>query len=103
MPRPYDVLLAPVVTEKSTLQGEMANSYTFIVRRDANKPTIAAAVEDLWDVKVVRVRTMRYAGKARRSLLGQMARNPKVGRRAGFKKAVVELEEGDHIELYEIG
>ena len=103
MAKPYDIIVAPIVTEKSTRQMEAGNIHTFIVRTDANKPEIAKAIEALWDVKVRRVRTMRYPGKARRSLLGQMARNFNTGRRPGFKKAVVELEEGDHIELYEVG
>ena len=46
---------------------------------------------------------MRYAGKMRRSFLGQMSRNWSLGRRPSFKKAVVKLAEGDHIELYEMG
>ena len=69
----------------------------------ANKIEIGKAVERLWDVTVVDVRTMRYRGKARRSFLGRMSRNPNKGRRASFKKAVVRLKEGDQIELYEVG
>jgi ribosomal protein L23 len=46
---------------------------------------------------------MRYAGKARKSHMGRMAKNSVTGRRASFKKAVVQLAEGDHIELYEAG
>ena len=72
----YDVILAPVVTEKSTDQTEMNNTYTFIVATDANKIEIGRAVEKLWDVTVKDVRTMRYAGKAKRAFLGRMARNP---------------------------
>jgi large subunit ribosomal protein L23 len=99
----YDVILAPVVTEKTTAQMEGGNTYTFIVAGDANKIEIGKAVERLWDVHVTDVRTMRYRGKARRSFLGRMARNYAKGRRASFKKAVVQLAEGDHIELYEVG
>ena len=99
----YDVIIAPVVTEKSTDQMEADNVYTFIVADTANKIEIANAVEKLWDVTVRDVRTMRYAGKARRSFLGRMARNNNKGRRPGFKKAVVKLAEGEHIELYEAG
>lgn len=99
----YDVILAPVVTEKTTAQMEGGNTYTFIVAGDANKIEIGQAVERLWDVRVTDVRTMRYSGKARRSFLGRMARNYSKGRRASFKKAVVQLAEGDHIELYEVG
>jgi large subunit ribosomal protein L23 len=99
----YDVILAPVVTEKSSGQMETDNIYTFIVAGSANKIEIGRAVERLWDVTVKDVRTMRYSGKARRSFLGRMSRNAKKGRRASFKKAVVQLAEGDHIELYEVG
>ena len=99
----YDVILAPVVTEKTALQMEAENVYTFIVSSDANKIEIGKAVERIWDVTVEDVRTMKYAGKARRSFLGRMAKNQQKGRRAGFKKAVVQLAEGDHIELYEAG
>jgi len=99
----YDVIFSPVVTEKSAAALEKDNVYTFIVNRDANKIEISRAVEKLWDVRVSDVRTMRYAGKEKRAFMGRMSRSPKVGRRAGFKKAIVELVEGDHIELYETG
>jgi large subunit ribosomal protein L23 len=99
----YDVIFAPVVTEKTAQQMETANVYTFIVSQDANKIEIGKAVERIWDVTVQDVRTMKYAGKARRSFLGRMSKNQQKGRRAGFKKAVVQLAEGDHIELYETG
>jgi len=99
----YDVIFAPVVTEKTAQQMESENVYTFIVSQDANKIEIGKAVERIWDVTVEDVRTMKYSGKARRSFLGRMSRNQQKGRRAGFKKAVVQLAEGDHIELYEVG
>jgi large subunit ribosomal protein L23 len=99
----WDIIVAPVVTEKSSDQMERDNVYTFIVTNNANKIEIGRALEKLWDVTVKDVRTMRYAGKARRSHLGRMARNASQGRRPGFKKAVVKLAVGDHIELYEAG
>jgi large subunit ribosomal protein L23 len=99
----YDVILAPVVTEKTNEQAESGNTYTFIVDGDANKIEIGKAVEKLWDVTVLDVRTMRYSGKARRSFLGRMSKNPNKGRRASYKKAVVRLKDGDRIELYEVG
>jgi large subunit ribosomal protein L23 len=99
----YDVIVARVVTEKTAQQMESENVYTFIVSQDANKIEIGKAVERIWDVTVEDVRTMKYSGKARRSFLGRMSRNQQKGRRAGFKKAVVQLAEGDHIELYEVG
>lgn len=98
----YDVIVSPVITEKTTEQME-TSLYTFIVNERANKHEIAKAVEALWDVKVEGVRTMRYPGKAKRALLGRMAKNWDLGRRASFKKAVVQLVRGDEIEFYEMG
>ena len=98
-----DIILAPVVTEKTTEQMEVENVYTFIVSEDANKIEIGQAIERIWDVSVQDVRTMRYPGKARRSSMGRMSRNQGKGRRASFKKAVVKVAEGDQIELYEAG
>lgn len=103
MREPFDIILAPVVTEKTTAQMEAGNMYTFLVSKDANKIEIGQAVEKLWDVTVKDVRTMRYAGKAKRASMGKMARNQQMGRRPAFKKAVVQLTEGDFIELYEAG
>jgi large subunit ribosomal protein L23 len=103
MREPHDVIISPVVTEKTSDQMEALNLYTFIVAKDANKIEIGQAVARLWDVTVRDVRTMRYAGKARRSALGRMAKNWSKGRRPSFKKAVVQLAEGDHIEFYEVG
>ena len=103
MREPHDVMVRPVITEKTTRQIDEGNTYTFIVAENANKIEISRAVEKLWDVTVLDVRTMRYPGKARRAFLGRMSKVREVGRRASFKKAVVTLAEGDHIELYEVG
>ena len=103
MRQPHDVIVSPVVTEKTTEQMELENLYTFVVNKDSNKHEIANAVEALWDVTVRDVRTMRYAGKAKRALLGRMAKNWNLGRRPSYKKAIVQLSEGDQIELYEMG
>ncbi|MDE2975337.1 MAG: 50S ribosomal protein L23 [Gemmatimonadota bacterium] len=98
----YDVIVAPVVTEKTTAQME-ASLYTFIVNERANKHEIARAVEALWDVRVTDVRTMRYPGKAKRALLGRMVKSWELGRRPSYKKAAVQLVRGDEIEFYEMG
>ena len=90
----HEVIVRPVITEKSTEQLDRHHAYTFVVDRDANKHEIAQAVEALFNVKVSGVRTMRYAGKQRR--VGRQ-----VGRRANWKKAVVTLREGDAIEIFE--
>ena len=101
---PYDVVILPVITEKSTRQMDEENVYTFLVDEGANKIEIGQAIERLWDVRVLKVRTMRYAGKLRRAFLGRMAGNwQDIGRRRSFKKAMVELAEDDHIEFYEVG
>jgi large subunit ribosomal protein L23 len=99
---PREVIVQPVITEKSAEAME-SNVYTFIVNKAANKIEIGSAVEKLWDVKVTGVRTMVYAGKARRAMMGRMSRTRHIGRRAGYKKAMVTLAEGDHIEFYEAG
>ena len=99
----YDVIVRPVVTEKTTEQVETGNVYTFIVNKDSNKHEIARAVEKLWDVTVMDVRTMRYSGPVKRAILGRIHKNWSLGRRPSFKKAVVQLAESDHIEFYEVG
>jgi len=103
MREPQDVIISPVVTEKTADQMEAQSLYTFIVAENANKIEIGHAVERLWDVTVKDVRTMRYAGKARRSFMGRMAKSQAKGRRPSYKKAIVQLAEGEHIELYEVG
>lgn len=90
----HDVIVRPLVTEKSTGQLEKNGAYTFVVAIEANKIEIAKAIETLFNVKVRDVRTMRYRGKERR--LGKF-----VGRRPGWKKAVVTLRPGDSIEIFE--
>jgi large subunit ribosomal protein L23 len=99
----FDVIMRPVITEKTTGQMGDRSVYTFIVNKDANKHEIARAVEKTWDVTVLDVRTMRYAGKAKRSILGRIHKNWALGRRPSFKKAVVQLAQGDSIEFYEVG
>ncbi len=89
-----DVLVRPLVTEKSHAQLEQNGAYTFVVGVDANKIEIARAIEKQFNVKVRNVRTIRYAGKEKR--MGRF-----VGRKATWKKAVVTLAEGDTIEIFE--
>jgi large subunit ribosomal protein L23 len=90
----HEVIVRPVITEKSTEQLDRNHAYTFVVARDANKHEIAKAVETLFNVKVTDVRTMQYRGKQRRVGMS-------IGRRANWKKAVVKLREGDTIEIFE--
>ncbi len=87
----YDIILGPVVTEKST-QGAEHNQVTFRVMPSATKPEIKEAVEGLFGVQVKRVNTIRMRGKVK------MFRGRK-GRRPSYKKAIVSLSEGQHIDV----
>ncbi|MDE0115546.1 MAG: 50S ribosomal protein L23 [bacterium] len=91
-----DVVLAPVVSEKSYELLE-ANVYTFRVHPSASKPEIKDAVESLFDVTVLKVNTMNRKGKRRRN-----RRSPTFGRRPDVKRALVTLAEGDQIELFDV-
>ena len=90
----YDVLLRPVVTEKTDVLAEAHNQYVFEVARRANKVQIQNAVQELFGVTVVNVRTAIMPGKPRR-----WGRH--VTRTAAWKKAIVTLQRGDRIELFE--
>ena len=87
----YDILLGPVVTEKSTMGSEF-NQVTFRVALDATKPQIKEAVEKLFDVKVTNVNTNRTKGKVKRF-------RGRIGKRSDYKKAVVTLAEGQAIDV----
>jgi large subunit ribosomal protein L23 len=90
-----DVLIAPVVSEKS--YGLLdANVYTFIVHPDASKPEIHDAVESIFGVKVVRVNTLNRNGKRKRN-----RRTGTFGSRPDTKRAFVTLADGDRIDLFE--
>ena len=92
IPDPRDVLLAPVISEKSYgLIDE--NKYTFLVHPDANKSQIKIAVEKVFNVKVTSVNTPNRQGKRKRTRLGY-------GKRNDTKRAVVSLAEGDRIDLF---
>ncbi|HZA40782.1 MAG TPA: 50S ribosomal protein L23 [Actinomycetota bacterium] len=90
---PRDVILAPVVSEKSYSLLDN-NSYTFMVHRDANKTEIRQAVEAIWNVKVVGVNTINRKGKVKRFRF-------QTGKRPDSKRAIVKLAEGDKIEIFE--
>ena len=90
-----DVLIRPVVSEKSYGLLE-ANVYTFVVAPSASKPEIREAVENLFDVSVVKVNTLNRKGKRKRN-----RRNGTFGQRANEKRALVTLIEGDSIDLFE--
>ncbi|MCS6778435.1 MAG: 50S ribosomal protein L23 [Geminicoccaceae bacterium] len=87
----YDVIIAPVITEKATMLSEK-NQIVFKVRPDATKPQIKAAVEALFNVKVTAVNTLNVKGKVKRS-------RGRLGRRPDVKKAIVTLAEGARIDV----
>lgn len=91
---PRQVIIRPVVTERSTDLSDALGAYTFVVSKEANKIEIRRAVEQLFNVKVAGVRTMNVRGKWRR--VGRS-----LGRRPGYKKAIVTLAEGEKIDVYE--
>lgn len=94
MKAPQDIILKPVITEKS-MDGLQEGKYTFKVAKDANKPEIKKAIEKLFDVKVATVNTMNVNGKEKR--LGRF-----VGKTASWKKAIVTLtEDSKAIEFFE--
>jgi len=92
----HDVIRRPLVTEKSTVARETANVIALAVDPRASKFDVQRAVEALFDVKVVSVRTMRMAPKMRRSPGGRHQ-----GRKPEWKKALVQLAEGQTIEFFE--
>ena len=90
-PRHYDVIVAPMITEKATLLSEQ-NKVVFQVAMDSTKDEIAAAVEELFKVKVIKVNTLITKGKTKRF-------RGILGRRSDVKKAIVTLQEGQTIDI----
>ena len=93
MRSPYDVLVKPMISEK-TIDLMENDKYTFFVAKDANKIEIKNAIEEIFKVSVVNVNTVNVHGKMKR-----MGRHQ--GRTASWKKAIVTLREGDSIEVFE--
>lgn len=89
-----EILLEPIVTEKTVMDQELNNQYSFVVHPDANKIEIRKAVEDQFDVDVVKVRTQNVRGKSRRVRYAE-------GYTSDWKKAIVRIAEDDHIEVVE--
>ena len=87
----YDVILAPIITEKSSMASE-SNQVVFKVRRDATKPEIKAAVEQLFKVRVLSVNTILRKGKTK-------AFRGVKGKQHDVKKAIIRLAEGDKIDV----
>jgi|SRR5690625_557250 len=95
MNRYYDIVIEPMITEKTMNLIDDFNRYTFKVRKDANKIEIKNAIETLFEVNVVKVNTINVKPKFKR--MGQHE-----GFKAAYKKAIVELEEGQTIEAFNV-
>ncbi|MCZ6518333.1 MAG: 50S ribosomal protein L23 [Actinobacteria bacterium] len=89
----HDLILAPVVSEKSYDLIENENTYTFEVDPRSNKEEIRDAIEEIFDVRVLRVNTMNRKGKRKRS-------GYTFGKRKDVKRAIVKIAEGDSIDLF---
>jgi large subunit ribosomal protein L23 len=90
----HDIVLRPIVTEKSARLNANDNTYVFQVGNDANKHEIKRAVEALFGVRVADVRTINVRGKTKR--FGRF-----YGKRSNWKKAYVKLQEGDSLNFYD--
>lgn len=90
----YDIIIRPLITEKTTRQKEAYNQFSFEVERRANRIEIGKAVEKIFNVRVSDVRTMQVKGKVKR-------RGRIVGKRRDWKKAIVTLMPGERIEFFE--
>ncbi len=92
-----EIIVKPIVTEKMTKSGDTLNKYGFIVNKEVNKLQIKKAVEEMYDVSVETVNTMRYGGdvKSRYTKGGVVT-----GSTSAYKKAIVTLVEGNKIDFY---
>jgi len=90
---PHQILLRPLVTEKGVHRASRNNQYAFEIHRDATKQDVKRAIEELFDVKVTKVRTQTRKGKLRRYRL-------RYGRTPDWKKAIVQLHEDHRIDFF---
>ena len=90
---PHQVLLRPLVTEKGVHRATRNNQYAFEIHRDATKLDVRRAVEELFDVKVAKVRTQTRKGKSRRYRF-------RYGRTSDWKKAIVQLDPEHRIDFF---
>jgi large subunit ribosomal protein L23 len=90
----YDLIKRPLITEKTNIQKDVSNQVTFEVDRRANRVEIKKAIEKIFKVNVVSVRTMQVKGKRKQ-------RGRIIGKRRDWKKAVVTLGPGERIEFFE--
>ena len=92
-----NILIKPIITEKAMDQSEVFNCYSFVVNHRANKIEIKLAIEEAYGVSVNKVRTMNYPVKRNTKFT---KKGMVTGTKAAYKKAVIELVEGESIDLY---
>ena len=98
------VIFEPIITEKATNDSELRNRYTFVVNREANKIQIKSAVEKKFNVSVSKVATMNFNGKLKNMTTRSNGKTIRTqGRKSGFKKAIVSLNEGSSIDYLNNG
>ena len=90
----YDIIIRPLITEKTSIQKEDHNQVSFEVDRRANRVEIRRAIENIFNVRVADVRTMQVKGKTKQ-------RGRIVGKRRDWKKAIVNLMPGERIDFFE--
>ena len=90
----YEIIKRPLITEKTSIQKEISNQLSFEVDRRANRVEIKKAIETIFGVHVASVRTMQVKGKKKQ-------RGRIIGRRKNWKKAIVKLMPGEHIDFFE--
>ncbi|RCG24400.1 50S ribosomal protein L23 [Sphaerisporangium album] len=90
---PRDIIIKPIVSEKSYGLIDEHNKYTFLVRKTANKTQVKIAIEQIFGVKVTSVNTINRQGKRKRTRFG-------FGQRPSTKRAIVSLVEGDRIDIF---
>ncbi|MFK5981745.1 MAG: 50S ribosomal protein L23 [Flavobacteriaceae bacterium] len=91
------ILIKPIITEKATSDSELFNRYAFVVDKKANKLEIKNAIEEVYGVAIESVRTMNYPMQRKSKYTKNGVVQAKVG---GYKKAIVQLAEGDNIDFY---
>lgn len=96
LPKSYDIIKKPLISEKGTLLSASVNQYVFRVSKEANRHEIKEAIENVFKVKVEKVRTLIVHGKSK-------GFKQTMGRQANWKKAYVTLSSGNKIELFQGG
>ena len=96
----YRILLRPILTEKMAILEERENKHAFLVKIDANKTEIKKAIESKFDVKVIKVSTIRQLGKIKQMTVRSGGRTIRTsGKRSDYKKAIITLDLGSKIDI----